>query len=76
MILSFGVMVDALALVLGVLWCRAMFRRWRKDLDEIRNATDVRDFVVIAALWGITCVVACVVIGTSIGIVRGISAAV
>ena len=75
MILSLGVLVDALALVLGVLWCRAMLGRWRNDLAEIRKAPEVGNVVAIAALWGVTCVVVCVVISTSIGIVRGIGAA-
>jgi hypothetical protein len=72
--LSFGVLIDAVALVLGVLWCRAMARRCRSDFDELREAASVRKCMTIAALWGVTCVVLCIVVGTSIGIVRGITA--
>ena len=73
--LSFGVLIDAVALVLGVLWCKAMFKRWRSDFEEIREPETVSKCMVIAALWGATCVVLCIVVSTSIGIVRGISAA-
>lgn len=72
--LNFGVLIDAVALVLGILWCRAMFKRCRSDFDELREAASVSKCMVIAALWGATCVVLCIVVGTSIGIVRGISA--
>ena len=73
--LSFGMLVDGTALVLGVLWCRAMAKRCRSDFDEVREADSVRKCMTIAALWGVTCVVLCIVVGTSIGIVRGISGA-
>ena len=75
MIFGFGVLTDALLLVFGVVWCRAMFGRWRSDLEALRKAKDIGDCVVITALWGVTCVAACIVISTSIGIVRGIAAA-
>lgn len=70
---SFGVLIDAVALVLGILWCRAMFKRVRSDFEELREADNVRKCMTISALWGVTCVVLCIVVGTSIGIVRGIS---
>ena len=72
---SFGTLVDAIALVFGVLWCRGMAKRCRSDFDELREAASLRKCVTIAALWGVTCVVLCIVVGTSIGIVRGIGAA-
>ncbi|MFN0009338.1 MAG: hypothetical protein ACKVXR_15650 [Planctomycetota bacterium] len=71
---SMGVLIDAIALVLGILWCRAMFKRCRSDFDELLEAANVRKCMTISALWGVTCVVLCIVVGTSIGIVRGISA--
>jgi hypothetical protein len=71
--LSFGVLIDAVALVLGILWCRAMARRCRSDFEELRDPESVSKCMTIAALWGATCVVFCIVVGTSIGIVRGIS---
>ena len=73
--LSFGGLIDAVALVLGILWCRTMFKRWRSDFDELQEADNLRKCVAIAALWGVTCVVLCIVVSTSIGIVKGISAA-
>ena len=73
--LSFGMLIDAVALVLGILWCKAMSKRCRKDFDELRDPASVSKCMVIAALWGATCVVVCIVLGTSIGVVRGISGA-
>jgi hypothetical protein len=73
--LSYGVVIDAVALVLGFLWCRAMFSRCRSDFDELRDPANVSKCMTIAALWGVTCVVLCIVVGTSIGIVRGIGSA-
>ena len=74
--LGSGMAIDAVALTLGILWCRAIFKRCRSDFDELREADNVRKCMTIAALWGVTCVVLCIIVGTSIGLVRGIGAAI
>jgi hypothetical protein len=71
----FGWFIDAVALVLGTLWCWGMSKRVRGDFEELREADNVRKCMTIAALWGVTCVVLCILVGTSIGIVRGIGEA-
>jgi hypothetical protein len=70
---SFRLLVDGLLFVVGLCWCRAMFRRWRKDLDELRTSRELRDWAVIAALWGVTAFVLVCLIGTSVGVVRSIA---
>jgi hypothetical protein len=73
--LSFGVLIDAAGLALSTSWCWAMSKRWRRDFEELQDPASVSKCMIIAGLWGVTCVALCIVIGTSIGLVRGIAAA-
>jgi hypothetical protein len=76
MFLNFGMLVQAILLVLGIWWCKEMLARWRDDLMKMREPDDRADRVVIIILWSITAVVLflCIRFGLSIGtsIVRGI----
>jgi hypothetical protein len=71
--LDFGLLRDGVVFVVGFYWCRTMFRRWRSDLDELRTSRDVRDWVVIGALWGVTAFLMLFMIGTSVGLVRSLA---
>jgi len=71
--LSFGLVRDSLLLVVGLCWCGAMFRRWRRDLETLFDSRLVRDWAVIAALWGVTAVMLICVISTSVGLIRSIA---
>ena len=73
--LGLWLVVDAVLIVFGFFWCRAMFRRWQSDLLVFRKAVDPTDCIAVAARWGVTCVVLCLVIGASIDIVREIGEA-
>jgi hypothetical protein len=72
MFLNFGIVINAILLVLGVLWCREMFGRWRRDLDEFRNTKDASTRQVLIALWVVTAVIAVLLINFFIGILANI----
>ena len=70
---SLGLLRDSILFVVALWWCRAMFRRWRKDLDELRTSRELRDWAAIAALWGVTAFILVCLIATSVGVVRSIA---
>ena len=72
MSLSFGVVLDAILLVLGIAWCREMFGRWRGDLAEFRTTKDPSVRTVSSILWGATAVIAVLLVNFAIGIVRAV----
>jgi hypothetical protein len=58
MYLNFGMLVQAVLLVLGSWWCMEMLPRWRDDLGKLRKPDDRADRAVVIILWSITAVVA------------------
>lgn len=70
--LNFGIVVNALLLVLGILWCHAMFGRWRNDLAEFRASKDSTDRAVIATLWIVTALVVVAICNFLVGILRNL----
>ena len=58
MYLNFGMVVQAVVLVLGIWWCMEMLPRWRDDLGKLRKPDDRADRAVVIILWSITAVVA------------------
>jgi hypothetical protein len=69
---SFGLLGDGLLFVVGLVWCSAMFRRWRSDLDELRTSKDTGDRVVIAFLWAVTAWLLMGMLDTTVHTIRGI----
>ena len=57
--LSFGVVTQAVLLVLAIVWCHQMLGRWRSDLQELRSRADSNEKGVIVILWSVT---ACVLV--------------
>lgn len=57
MLLDFSVVFHAVLMVLGILWCREMFGRWRSDLDEFRSSTDGSERAIIVFFWTVTMVI-------------------
>ncbi len=57
MLLDFSVVFHAVLMVLGILWCREMFGRWRSDLDEFRSSNDRSDRAIIVFFWAVTVVI-------------------
>jgi hypothetical protein len=76
MYLSFGMLIQAILLALGIWWCMEILPRWRDDLEKLRKPNDRADRTVVIILWSITALVAflCIRFGLIIGwnIVRGI----
>jgi hypothetical protein len=70
---TIGFLRDAVVFVLGVYWCSRMIRRLRRDIDTLYDSRQLKDWAVIGALWGVTAFVVIFLIGTSFGVIRGIS---
>ncbi len=70
--LNFGIVVNAILLVLGILWCREMFGRWRKDLDEFRSSKEAVDRGVIVFLWVVTALILIAVINFLFAMLRNL----
>ena len=51
-----AVLTDAVILVVSLLWCGAMARRWREDWESIKDPKDASDRIVGLLLWGVTAV--------------------
>lgn len=68
MFLNFGVVIDAVLMVLGILWCREMFGRWRKDLAEFRSAKDAATRQALVLVWGITALIVVLLLNFFLGI--------
>lgn len=55
---SFGVVRAAILLVLGLLWCGEVLRRFPKDLAEVRGEGDSITKGVIVFIWILTLIIA------------------
>ena len=52
--LTFGIFIDAVLLVFGLVWCKHILARLPSDIAEFRASTQGPDRGVIAAFWVIT----------------------
>lgn len=68
MFLNFGVLINAVLLVLGLIWCREMFGRWRRDLDEFRSTKDASVRQALIAIWAVTALIVVLMINFLVGI--------
>ena len=68
MFLNFGIVINAVLMVLGILWCREMFGRWRRDLDEFQSTKDASTRQVLIALWLLTALIVVLLINFFVGI--------
>ncbi len=50
---DFGVVINAILLVLGLVWCKEVAGRWRDDVDELRSGNRTRQ-VVTVGIWLVT----------------------
>ena len=61
---TFGIVIDAVLLVFGLVWCKFMFDRLPSDLAELRSAgADGTDRLVIGVFWLITLAVITWIVG-------------
>lgn len=52
--LNFSLVIHAVLLVLGILWCREILMRLPGDLEEWRTADDSSEHAVLAIFWIVT----------------------
>lgn len=57
MFLDFGLVWNAVLLVIGILWCREIFGRFATDLEELRQSEDSAEQGAIVLWWGVTVIV-------------------
>lgn len=72
MFMTFGIVLDAIPLVLGAIWCREMFGRWRRDLAEFRSTKDSTVRQVLVLLWGATALIVVLMLNFLVGILRSL----
>lgn len=49
--LDFGIVINAVLLVMGLVWCKHIVARLPSDIDEIKTSTDATERLVIVAFW-------------------------
>ena len=72
---TLGIFANAAVVVIGLLWCREMFRRWRRDLAELRSSDDFGGRTAIVILWVATALIVVFLINFSVGVLKGVQAA-
>lgn len=72
MLLDFGVVWNAVLLVLGILWCREIFGRFAADLEEFRHAEDAAERGAIALWWVVTVVIVLLMANFAIANLRAV----
>lgn len=72
MFLDFGAIINAILVVVGIVWCREMFSRWRRDLAEFRAPKDPTDRQVLVFLWIVTAVIVVLLVNFAVGLLRNV----
>jgi len=54
MFISFGDLIEIAILIIGIFWCREIFGRLPKDIEEFKNKKDGTTRFVIVFFWVIT----------------------
>ena len=54
MFLTYSVLLQAVLLVAGLLWCKAIFSRLRDDIEELRSTKDNIRRGVVVFFWVVT----------------------
>ena len=72
MYLDFGLLLNAVLLTVGIVWCYQMVGRWRSDVADFRDLDDNLQKAVIIGLWLITFVIAALVVNFAVGVVASI----
>lgn len=75
MYLNFGVIINAILIVMGILWCREMFGRWHKDVADYKAAKDAKDpstRQAIIILWIVTALVVLLLVNFFVGILMNL----
>lgn len=70
--LSFGLLVDAILVVLGLIWCKEIIGRRHEDIAFIRETDDNTGKAVIIGLWIVTALILFALINFGWGLMAGI----
>ncbi len=54
MFISFGDLINIAILIIGIFWCKEIFGRLPKDIEEFKNKKDETTRFVILFFWVIT----------------------
>lgn len=73
MFLSFGLLINAILFAVGAAWCYAVLKRWRSDLEELREVKDNIRKGVIVAIWAATVVIGILVVNFAVGVIGNIA---
>ena len=72
---SFGVFLQAVLLVLGLLWCKEILGRLRSDIARLRESEETAEKGVIIFLWVVTAVILLLIVRFVLGLASGILSA-
>jgi len=72
MLLNFGVVINAILVVVGIVWCREMLGRWRRDFAEIRAPKDPADRQALVFLWVVTALIVLLLVNFAVGLLRNV----
>ena len=71
--ITFWPLFGALLWALGVYWCFEVIKRFRSDVEELREVEEVSRKIGIIIVWAITAGIAFLVIGSAVAVVRRIA---
>lgn len=57
MFLSFGLLIKAVLLVAGIIWCKEILGRFRSDLEKVKSPESNMERGIIILFWVITVVI-------------------
>jgi hypothetical protein len=69
--LTYGLLVKAVVIVIGIWWCKEIFGRLRDDIDELKTCDNIRRGVIIF-MWLVTIIILIALIGVAISLVMNI----
>ena len=72
MFLNFGLVVNAVLLVAGLLWCKEIFGRLRSDVDDLKESDDNIQKGVIVFFWVLTIIIVILIINFLWGLINNI----
>lgn len=72
---TLGVLISAVFLVGGLLWCREMYHRFPSDVARLKESDEAAEKGVIVFLWVVTGGIVLLIVAFGWGLVRAILSA-
>ena len=69
---NYTVVIQAVLLVFGILWCRDVLLRFQKDLAEVKGGSDLTTKGVVVAYWILTIGVAGLIVSFAAKLIQRI----